>query len=95
MQDGSTLLAHLVVAIIKVIVPGSTRPVIAESLLLKHQLLIRGRLRRHVPPATDADRLLLSRGITREFKSDSASCWRSAARPYEQEVLRTRNTPRA
>jgi hypothetical protein len=50
-------MAHLIVATIRTVTPGGARAVIAESLLLKHQLLIpsRGSLaaNRQTSPLTD------------------------------------------
>jgi hypothetical protein len=42
--------------------PGGVRAVVAESLLLKHQLLISGRARRRAPNLNSSDRLLLGIG---------------------------------
>ena len=43
------LVAHLLVTIVKVTAPGGARGVVAESLLLKHQLLILKRSRKRAP----------------------------------------------
>jgi hypothetical protein len=93
MQNGLTLFAYLVVTIIKVIAPRSTRPAIAESLFLKLQLRILDRLRRNVPRVAAADRPLLNLGIACEFKSHSASRWRGAVSTHNQGVLRISNAP--
>jgi transposase InsO family protein len=62
MRDGFVLLAHLIVTIIKIVAPGGARAVVAESLLLKHQLLILNRARRKAPPLRALDRILLGLG---------------------------------
>ena len=57
---GLLLLAvQLVVTLAKLARPGGVRSVIAESLLLKHQLIISGRSRRRAPPLTTVDRFVL------------------------------------
>jgi hypothetical protein len=40
MRDWLVLMAHVIVTTIRTVTPGGARAVIAESLLLKHQLLI-------------------------------------------------------
>jgi hypothetical protein len=49
MRDWLVLMAHLIVTIIRIMAPGGARTVIAESLLLKHQLLILNRSRKRAP----------------------------------------------
>ena len=56
------LIAHLVTTLVRLALPGSVRAVIAESLLLKHQLLILNRSRNRAPRLTPWDRLLLGVG---------------------------------
>ena len=46
MRDLLLLAVQLIVALAKLASPGGVRSVIAESLLLKHQLIISGRSRR-------------------------------------------------
>jgi len=53
------LLVHLVVSIVKLLGPGGARGLLAESLLLKHQLLIVTRGRKRAPNLSFWDRLLL------------------------------------
>jgi putative transposase len=62
MRDGLVLMAHLIITIIKVMAPGGARAVVAESLLLKHQLLVLNRSRRKAPPLRALDRILLGLG---------------------------------
>jgi hypothetical protein len=53
------LAVQLIVTLAKVMRPGGVRAVIAESLLLKHQLLVSRRSRRRAPPLTTIDRFVL------------------------------------
>jgi putative transposase len=62
MKDLLLLVTHLLTTIAKLLKPGGTRAVVAESLLLKHQLLIINRPRRRAPRLSAWDRLLL--GVT-------------------------------
>lgn len=61
------LVIHLLVTFAKLLRPGGTRAVAAESLLLKHQLLIINRSRRRAPNLTSIDRFVL--GLTVLFVS--------------------------
>src|SRR5258708_29720246 len=56
------LAVHLLALIAKLVRPGGIRAVVAESLLLKHQLLISSRARRRAPNMNSVDRLLLGLG---------------------------------
>ena len=60
MQDFFTLVAHLVVTLIRILGPGGARAIVAESLLVKHQLLIVNRSRERAPNLRSGDRLLMS-----------------------------------
>jgi hypothetical protein len=62
MWEWLILVAHLIVTIVKVATPGGARSVVAESLILKHQLLILTRSRKRVPKLLVADRVLLGLG---------------------------------
>ena len=62
MREWLILVAHLVVTIIKVAAPGGARSVVAESLVLKHQLLILNRSRKRAPRLGAVDRVLLGLG---------------------------------
>ena len=53
------LLLHLLSCVFKLLGTGGARAVLAENLLLKHQLLVLRRKRRRAPKFTPADRLLL------------------------------------
>jgi hypothetical protein len=72
MRDGLVLMAHLIVTIIKVMAPGGARTVVAESLLLKHQLLILNRSRRKAPPLRALDRILLGLARSRRTRWSNA-----------------------
>jgi putative transposase len=67
MRDLLLLVIHLLVTLAKFLGPGGVRRVLAESLLLKHQLLISNRSRRRAPNLTTLDRLVL--GLTTLFVS--------------------------
>jgi hypothetical protein len=56
------LAIHLLVTLAKLLRPGGVRAVAAESLLLKHQLLIGNRCRQRAPNLTSLDRFVL--GLT-------------------------------
>ena len=65
MRDLLLLAVHLVVTFAKLLRPGGVRAVAAESLALKHQLLISNRARQRAPNLTPLDRFVL--GITTLF----------------------------
>src|ERR1700680_331309 len=67
MRDLLLLAIHLLVTLAKFLGPGGVRRVAAESLLLKHQLLISNRSRQRAPNLTMLDRLVL--GLTTLFGS--------------------------
>ena len=52
---------HLLATIAKLVHPGGIRVVVAESLLLKHQLLISSRARRRAPNLNAFDRFAMDR----------------------------------
>jgi putative transposase len=62
MRDLLLLAVHLLVTFAKLLRPGGVRAVAAESLLLKHQLLIGNRSRQRAPNLTTLDRFVL--GLT-------------------------------
>jgi transposase InsO family protein len=62
MRDLFMLAIHLLVTLVKLFRPGGVRAVAAESLLLKHQLLISNRSRHRAPNLSTLDRLVL--GLT-------------------------------
>jgi putative transposase len=67
MRDLVILAIHLLVTLAKLLRPGGVRAVAAESLLLKHQLLISNRARQRAPNLTATDRVVL--GLTTLFVS--------------------------
>ncbi len=60
MQDFFALVAHLFVTLVRILGPGEARSIVAESLLVKHQLLIVNRSRKRAPNLRAGDRLLMS-----------------------------------
>jgi len=62
MMEIFVLIAHVVSTCVRVALPGGVRAVIAESLLLKHQLLILNRSRKRAPRLTPLARVLFSIG---------------------------------
>ena len=65
MRDVLLLAVQLIVTLARLARPGGVRSVIAESLLLKHQLRVSRRSRRRAPPLTTVDRFVL--GLTTLF----------------------------
>jgi hypothetical protein len=62
MRELFILVVHLLATLAKLMRPGGVRSVVAESPLLKHQLLTLKRSRKRVPKLTPWDRLLLGLG---------------------------------
>ena len=58
MREAAVLLAHLLARLVAVVGPRGTRAVLAENLLLKHQLLVLQRSRHRAPKLRPADRVL-------------------------------------
>ena len=67
MRDLLILAIHLLVTVAKLLRPGGVRAIAAESLVLKHQLLISNRSRHRAPNLTTLDRVVL--GLTTLFVS--------------------------
>ena len=59
MKDLLILLAHLLTTIAKHLGPGGVKTIVADSLLMKQQLLIMNRTRRRAPNLSVVDRFLL------------------------------------
>ena len=58
------LVAHLLTTLAKLMRPSGVQAIAAESLMLKHQMLILKRSRKRAPKLTPWDRLLwLGRGV--------------------------------
>src|SRR5262245_46673978 len=58
MRDLIILLVHLITTVFRLVGPGGLRSVLAESVLIKHQLLIVNRSRRRAPNLRVLDRLI-------------------------------------
>src|SRR5437667_3744516 len=58
MRDLTILLVHLITTVFCIVRLGGVRSVIAESVLMKHQLLIVNRSRRRAPNLLVLDRLI-------------------------------------
>ena len=58
MKDLLILLAHLLTTVAKLLGPGGARAVVADSLLMKQQLLVIHRSRRRAPNLSTLDRFL-------------------------------------
>ncbi len=57
-RDLTILFIHLLVTIARLFRPGGVRSIVAESLLVKHQLLILNRSRKRAPSLKPVDRLI-------------------------------------
>ena len=53
------MFAHLLATLAKLLGPGGAKAIVADSLLMKQQLLIINRSRRRAPNLTAIDRILL------------------------------------
>ena len=62
MKDLLLILAHLLTTLAKLLGPGGAKAIVADSLLMKQQLLIINRPRQRAPNLTMIDRLLLVSG---------------------------------
>jgi putative transposase len=60
MRDLAVLLVHLLVTVFRLARPGGVRSVVAESVLVKHQLLILNRGRKRAPNLRLTDRIIAS-----------------------------------
>ena len=69
MRDFLALFLHFLTTLARLAGPGGTRAVVAETLLLKHQLVILNRTRQRAPNLTAADRIVL--GLCTFFISPS------------------------
>jgi hypothetical protein len=59
MRDLLVLLVHLLTTLARLLGPGGTRAVVAETLLVKHQLVILNRSRIRAPNLTAMDRTVM------------------------------------
>ena len=60
MRDLVVLFIHFIATLARLLRPGGARSIVAESLLLKHQLLILNRSRQRAPNLSASDRILAS-----------------------------------
>jgi hypothetical protein len=58
MRDFLILFVHLVVTVARLVRPGGLRSVVAESLLVRHQLLVLNRRRKRAPNLRGADQII-------------------------------------
>ena len=58
MRDLAVLLVHLLATVARLAGPGGARSVVAESVLVKHQLLILNRTRKRSPKLRLSDRMI-------------------------------------
>ncbi len=59
MRDLLVLLVHLLTALARLLGPGGTRAVVAETWLIEHPLVILNRSRRRAPDPTAAERIAM------------------------------------
>src|SRR6185436_18050420 len=58
MRDFAILFVHLIVTVARVARPGGLRSVVAESVLVRHQLLVLNRGRNRAPNLRSVDRIV-------------------------------------
>ena len=58
MRDFVILFVHLIATVVRLALPGGLRSVVAESVLVKHQLLILNRGRKRAPNLRAAERII-------------------------------------
>ena len=58
-RDLATLFIHLLVTVARLFGPGGARSIVAESLLVKHQLLILNRSRARAPDLRPTERVIV------------------------------------
>ena len=80
MRDVVTLFLHLIVVLFRLARPGGLRSVVAESVLVRHQLLILNRGRKRAPNLRAADRIIAGLGTRSPFCHPSEAL-HSAASP--------------
>jgi hypothetical protein len=59
MRDIVILFVHVIVTVVRLAKPGGLRSVVAESALIKHQLLILNRGRKRAPNLRVSDRIIV------------------------------------
>jgi len=70
MREILILFVHLIVTVARLAGPGGIRSVVAESVLVRHQLLILHRGRKRAPNLCTADRILAGLCASAISKSD-------------------------
>src|SRR5262245_8536444 len=60
MHDILVVLLHSIVTVVRLMKPGGLRAVVAESALIRHQLLILNRSRKRAPSLRVSDRIIAS-----------------------------------
>ena len=85
MRERVLLLIHLIATVAKFLLPGGARSIIAESLLLKHQLLILNRSRARAPNLRPFDRVIaaLCADLMHRARLIRAAVVLSARHPHE------------
>ena len=78
MRDFIVLFVHAVVTMARRAGPGVLRSVVAESALLRHQLLILSRGRKRAPNLRATDRIIA--GLTAQWRSSRRKCFERIAR---------------
>jgi hypothetical protein len=63
MRNLAVLFIHFIAVLARLLGPGGVRSLVAESLLLKHQILILNRSRKRSPNLHASDRILVSGGV--------------------------------
>src|SRR5215468_2046402 len=58
MRDFAIVFVHLIVTLVRLARPGGLRSVVAESVLVRHQLLILNRARKRAPNLHATDRII-------------------------------------
>ncbi|MDZ7768145.1 MAG: hypothetical protein U5K38_03215 [Woeseiaceae bacterium] len=58
MRDVVILVVHLIITVVRVMRPGGARSVVAESVFLRHQLLVLKRPRQRAPDLRPIDRIV-------------------------------------
>jgi len=59
MRDVAVMFIHVIVTLVRLAKPGGLRSVVAESVLVKHQLLILNRGRKRAPNLRATDRIIV------------------------------------
>ena len=72
MREVLFLVLHLLTTIARLLGPGGGRAIVAENLLLKHQLLVYSRSRKRAPHLSMRDRVLFGSGMLVTFPESAA-----------------------